>query len=115
MDINKTYKNPSLESRRQELIRRNRAIAVLQKARAKAVNPRAEIEAAAADRERGPLSAAILQRLHTRKIKYQLHKESTLRLLQVAAARTVLLDPGKLSHVRANPVFDGTPARMVVG
>lgn len=92
MDIDKPYKNPKLERRRQQLIRQKNAEAALRKARTKALDPRAEVIAAEAGRCIGPLSVAILRRLLTRKVKKQVAADAAFRLLRVVAERTRLLE-----------------------
>ena len=63
MDINKTYRNPKLEARRQLIIQRNQADQVLRRHKDRAATAREQILAAFEGRDIGPVSAVLLRNL----------------------------------------------------
>jgi hypothetical protein len=92
MDLNKTYNNPKLELRRQQLIKLKNAVARLRASKLKVFDPRAEVRLAIAGQARGELSQWILSVLETRKPALQVRLEPAKRLLAVVAQRSSLLD-----------------------
>lgn len=59
MDLNRTYKNPKLESRRQQLIQRQAADRALRRNKVQKINPRAQIRAVMRGKASGSLGEAI--------------------------------------------------------
>src|SRR4051812_895638 len=94
MDLNRTYNNRNLESRRKRLLSTNHAVSILRQRKQRGgADARAQVLAAFDGEDAGPLSALVRVHLGTRKFPIKVaHREALRALLLHVEGESELLD-----------------------